>query len=84
MGILSLILWSLLIVISAKYLLYVMRACNKGEGGIIALAALINPWRAEPGSSRHILMITGLFGACLLYGDGTIIPAISVLSAIGV
>ncbi len=82
MGILSLILWSLLIVISAKYLLYVMRAGNKGEGGIIALVALINPWRASPGSSRHILMITGLFGACLLYGDGTITPAISVLSAI--
>ena len=82
LAILSLILWSLLIVISCKYLLYVMRASNKGEGGIIALVALVNPWRAAPGSSRHILMITGLFGACLLYGDGTITPAISVLSAI--
>lgn len=82
LGILSLILWSLILVISGKYLLYVMRASNNGEGGIIALVALLNPWHASPGSSRHVLMITGLFGACLLYGDGTITPAISVLSAI--
>lgn len=82
LGILSLILWSLLIVISLKYLVFVMRASNNGEGGIIALVALINPWKAKTGSRRYLLMLLGLFGACLLYGDGTITPAISVLSAI--
>ncbi len=81
-GILSLIFWSLIIVISIKYLLIVMRASNNGEGGIIALVALLNPWKTEKTSRRYILMLLGLFGAALLYGDGTITPAISVLSAI--
>lgn len=82
LGVLSLILWSLIIVISIKYLLFVLRADNRGEGGIIALVALLNPWNARPGSRKHVLMIMGLFGAALLFGDGTITPAISVLSAI--
>jgi len=81
-GVLSLIFWSLIIVISIKYLSVVMRASNNGEGGIIALVALLNPWKTEKKSRRYILMLCGLFGAALLYGDGTITPAISVLSAI--
>ena len=82
LGVLSLIIWSLLVIISAKYLLFVMRADNHGEGGILALVAQLNPWRARTGSPKYILMLVGLFGAALLYGDGTITPAISVLSAI--
>ncbi|MFC3105393.1 potassium transporter Kup [Salinisphaera aquimarina] len=81
-GVLSLLFWSLIIVISIKYLSVVMRASNNGEGGIIALVALLNPWKTEKTSRRYILMLLGLFGAALLYGDGTITPAISVLSAI--
>ena len=82
LGVLSLIVWSLILVVSIKYLLFVMQADNKGEGGIIALVALLNPWQKASGSQRHILMLMGLFGAALLYGDGTITPAISVLSAV--
>lgn len=82
LGVLSLIIWALVLVISVKYLTFVLRANNQGEGGIIALVALLNPWRSEPGKGRYLLMIMGLFGACLLYGDGTITPAISVLSAV--
>ena len=82
LGLLSLILWALILVVSVKYILFVLRADNRGEGGIIALVALLNPWSAVPGSRRHILMLLGLFGAALLYGDGTITPAISVLSAV--
>jgi hypothetical protein len=82
LGVLSLIVWSLILVVSIKYLLFVLKADNKGEGGIIALVALLNPWRAAPGSLRRTLMLAGLFGAALLYGDATITPAISVLSAV--
>ncbi len=82
LGVLSLIVWSLILVVSVKYLLFVLKADNKGEGGIIALVALLNPWRVAPGSLRHVLMLMGLFGAALLYGDATITPAISVLSAV--
>ena len=82
LGVLSLIFWALIIVISIKYLLLVMRADNRGEGGIIALVSLLNPRQAKPGSLRYALISVGLFGAALLYGDGTITPAISVLSAI--
>ena len=82
LGVLSLIVWSLILVISVKYLLFVMRADNRGEGGIIALVALLNPWKSKPGTGRYALMLLGLFGGALLYGDGTITPAISVLSAI--
>lgn len=82
LGVLSLILWALVLVITVKYLVFVLRADNQGEGGIVALVALLNPWRSKPGEARYRLMLLGLFGACLLYGDGTITPAISVLSAI--
>ena len=82
LGVVSMIVWSLIVVVSIKYLAFILQADNKGEGGIIALVALLNPWRAAPGTQRHVLMIMGLFGAALLYGDGTITPAISVLSAV--
>jgi KUP system potassium uptake protein len=82
LGVLSLIFWALIIIISIKYLALVMRADNRGEGGIIALVSLLNPRQVEPGSLRSPLILMGLFGAALLYGDGTITPAISVLSAI--
>ncbi|HET8702221.1 MAG TPA: potassium transporter Kup [Nitrococcus sp.] len=83
LGVLSLIFWSLIIVVSVKYLLVVMRADNRGEGGILALTALFraSPGR-RPGRWRHILIGLGIFGAALLYGDGMITPAITVLSAI--
>ena len=82
LGVLSLIFWSLIIVITLKYLMVVMRADNRGEGGIIALVSLLNPQSARSHSFRGGLILLGLFGAALLYGDGTITPAISVLSAI--
>jgi KUP system potassium uptake protein len=83
LGVLSLIFWALIIVISIKYLTYVMRADNRGEGGMIALTALVAPARRmRPGSRRWTLVLVGLFGASLLYGDSMITPAISVLSAV--
>ncbi|BDV43781.1 putative potassium transport system protein kup 1 [Geotalea uraniireducens] len=82
LGVLSLIFWALIVIISLKYLLLVMRADNRGEGGILALLALLNPWRARHGWGRMMTISLGLFGAALLYGDGAITPAISVLSAI--
>lgn len=83
-GVLSLILWALVIVISIKYLIFVLRADNRGEGGIIALMSLIRPAKMDQTTRtrRIILVMMGLFGASLLYGDGMITPAISVLSAI--
>jgi len=81
-GIVSLIFWSLTIVISFKYAILIMRANNHGEGGILALLALVSPQRAKQSRRRALMVIVGLIGATLLYGDGTITPAISVLSAI--
>ena len=82
LGIVSLIFWSLLIVISIKYAILIMRADNHGEGGILALLALVSPRRAKRNTFRAAMVVVGLVGATLLYGDGTITPAISVLSAI--
>ena len=82
LGVVSLIFWSLIIVISIKYAILIMRADNHGEGGILALLALISPRRAKQSRRRAIMVVIGLVGATLLYGDGTITPAISVLSAI--
>ena len=82
LGVVSLIFWSLIIVISIKYAILIMRADNHGEGGILALLALISPRRAKQSRRRAIMVVIGLIGATLLYGDGTITPAISVLSAI--
>jgi KUP system potassium uptake protein len=83
LGVLSLMFWALVMIVTLKYLTFILRADNNGEGGIIALTALVrgkkNP-RAKGG--RWGLVAVGLFGACLLYGDGMITPAISVLSAV--
>jgi len=79
LGVLSLIFWSLILVISLKYLLLILRADNQGEGGILALMQLVLPKKKR---KKSLILILGLFGAALLYGDGTITPAISVLSAV--
>lgn len=81
LGVLSLIVYSLVLVISVKYVAVVMRADNQGEGGILALTALVLP---RPGAhhTRSVLILLGIFGAALLYGDGMITPAITVLGAI--
>jgi KUP system potassium uptake protein len=83
-GILSLFFWSLTIVISLKYVLFIMHADNKGEGGILALESLARRSAVEHGFTQIMPYITmvGLFGSALLYGDGIITPAISVLSAL--
>ena len=78
-GLLSLVVWALIITVSIKYCVFVMRADNHGEGGIMALMALVT---AQVRQSTIVLTIMGLFGAALLYGDGVITPAISVLSAL--
>ena len=78
---LSLIIYSLLLVISIKYIAIVMRADNQGEGGILALTALL-PQRAESRAAGAVLVLLGIFGAALLYGDGMITPAITVLGAV--
>ncbi len=82
LGVLSLILWSLILVISFKYLVFITRADNRGEGGILALMSLVAPARDARGKRALILVAMGIFGAALLYGDGMITPAISVLSAV--
>ena len=81
LGVLSLIFWALVLVISVKYLAVVLRADNRGEGGILALTALVAPLH-DGRHHRGLLVVLGLFGAALLYGDGMITPAISVLSAV--
>jgi len=80
-GVLSLILWSLMVVVTLKYVLLIMRADNHGEGGIMALLALAASSVATQPRLRHALLLLGVFGAALFYGDGVITPAISVLSA---
>ena len=82
-GVASLAFWSLVVIICVKYLALVMRADNRGEGGILALTALIMPSRRATATGRiGPLVLLGVFGTCLLYGDGLITPAISVLSAV--
>lgn len=81
-GAISLILWSLVLVISLKYIVFVLRADNRGEGGILALMALVTPSAARRTPRRRLLVLLGIFGTALLYGDGIITPAISVLSAV--
>lgn len=82
LGILSLILWSLIVVVSIKYVVFIMRADNRGEGGIMALIALaLHDAKGSPRRERAI-MLTGLLGAGMFYGDGMVTPAISVLSAL--
>src|SRR5216684_731305 len=80
LGVLSLVFWTLIVTISIKYCLFVLRADNRGEGGILALMSLIGANGFTPG--LRILTGMGLLGAALIYGDGAITPAISVLSAL--
>ncbi len=79
LGLLSLVVWALIVTVSIKYCVFVMRADNNGEGGILALMALVT---GRAGRSAGVLIAAGLFGAALIYGDGIITPAISVLSAL--
>ncbi|MEQ1721637.1 MAG: potassium transporter Kup [Pseudobdellovibrio sp.] len=84
MGILSLVFWSLIVVISVKYLAFILRADDSGEGGILALTSLIKSKSTNQLSenAKTILVLIGVFGAAFLYGDGIITPAISILSAV--
>jgi KUP system potassium uptake protein len=82
LGVLSLIFWSLVLIVSVKYLAFVLRADNRGEGGILALMALTHPGGGGGRKPRYVILLFGLFGAALLYGDGVITPAISVLGAV--
>ena len=83
-GVLSLILWTLILVVSVKYIVFILRADNRGEGGILSLLALLlqRERRGDDRRRRVVLVILGLFGAALLTGEGVITPAISVLSAV--
>ena len=82
LGIVSLILWTLVLIIAVKYAILIMRAENHGEGGIMAILALLDVRNAPRASLRAGLLLVGLVGAALLYGDGVVTPAISVLSAV--
>lgn len=81
-GILSLILWSLISVVSIKYLVFIVRADNQGEGGVLALTSLLHNLKHKSPKTLNVLTLMGIFGTALLYGDGMITPAISVLSAV--
>jgi KUP system potassium uptake protein len=81
-GVLSLVFWSLTIIVSIKYVTFIMRADNEGEGGIMALIALVQKSPMRTARAKWGLMALGIFGASLFYGDGMITPAISVLSAV--
>jgi KUP system potassium uptake protein len=81
-GVASVVFWSLVVIISIKYLLLVMRADNHGEGGILALTALLMPTNGGGSRRKRAIITLGVFGTALLYGDGLITPAISVLSAV--
>jgi KUP system potassium uptake protein len=82
LGILSLILWSLIMVVTVKYVAFIMRADNRGEGGIMALIALASQQAAGRPGRLKFIMLVGILGACMFYADGMITPAISVLSAV--
>ena len=81
-GVMSLIFWALILIISIKYGVFVLRADNRGEGGILALTALATPIKIVSRRENWLLVVLGIFGAALLYGDGIITPAISVLGAV--
>jgi KUP system potassium uptake protein len=83
LGVLSLMFWSLVLVVTIKYHLVIIRADNKGEGGVLALMALVNGSRLARGlSPRRLMIVLGIFGAALIYADGALTPAISVMSAV--
>jgi KUP system potassium uptake protein len=81
-GVISLVFWSITLVVSVKYVVFVLRADNEGEGGVLALAALIRHLTADAGRRTMMVVLLGVFGASLFYGDSVITPAISVLSAV--
>ncbi|CAB3661019.1 potassium transporter Kup [Trinickia soli] len=82
LGVISLLFWAIVVVVSIKYVLFVMRADNNGEGGVLALMALsLRPFSAKS-RVTGVLMMLGIFGACMFYGDAVITPAISVISAV--
>jgi len=82
LGVLSLVFWSLILVVTIKYHIVIIRADNKGEGGVLALMALVQGSRLARGlPPRHVMIILGIFGAALIYADGALTPAISVLGA---
>ncbi|NTU68399.1 MAG: potassium transporter Kup [Chlorobiaceae bacterium] len=82
LGVLSLLVWAIILIVTIKYLTFIMKADNEGEGGILALTSLIISHSKKNNRERWILVAIGLFGAALLFGDGMITPAISVLSAV--
>ncbi|MBV9757669.1 MAG: KUP/HAK/KT family potassium transporter [Alphaproteobacteria bacterium] len=82
LGAVSVILWALILIVTLKYAILILKADNRGEGGIVAMLALLHARHAPARSWRAFLLLVGLVGAALLYGDGAITPAISVLSAI--
>ena len=82
LGVLSLIFWTMTIIVSLKYVLLILRADNNGEGGLIAMLALATTAVAERPRLRRTLLMVGMFGTAVFYGDGVITPAISVLSAV--
>ncbi len=82
MGILSLILWALILVVTIKYVAFVMRADNRGEGGIMALIALAGQQAINNPGRQRFIMYAGIIGACMFFADGMVTPAISVLSAV--
>ncbi|MDO8376454.1 MAG: KUP/HAK/KT family potassium transporter, partial [Aquabacterium sp.] len=82
LGVLSLIFWTMTIIVSLKYVLLILRADNNGEGGLIAMLALATTAVKDKPQLRSLLMTVGLFGTAIFYGDGVITPAISVLSAV--
>jgi KUP system potassium uptake protein len=81
-GILSIFFWTLTIIVSLKYVVLVLRADNHGEGGLVAMLALASQSVKDRPQLRRVLLLVGIFGTCLFYGDGVITPAISVLSAV--
>ena len=81
-GVLSILFWTLTLIVSLKYVVLVLRADNNGEGGLIAMLALASQAVKDKPRLRSGLMLIGIFGTCLFYGDGVITPAISVLSAV--
>jgi KUP system potassium uptake protein len=81
-GILSIFFWTLTVIVSVKYVVLVLRADNHGEGGLVAMLALASQSVKDRPKLRKVLLLVGIFGTCLFYGDGVITPAISVLSAV--
>src|SRR6202035_3949786 len=81
-GVISLVIWSITMIVSVKYVTFIMRADNDGEGGIMALTALLDQARLKRRALKVTLVMLGIIGASLFYGDGAITPAISVLSAV--